>query len=311
MAARYATKKDEPIKELLGNIESSLIEKVLVKFYDGDETKIPSMEYIGGRLSRVSPGISLSGVEVIAHDSLTTYKIHSTVPDATEWLEVLAGPSASWLRAFLTSTVIVQDAAYIDNPIRRVFIPRPGQTVTIRHDQGVPLSVNIHGGARSFGPHKPDFKAVELTYEMSSRKIFLSIFEERQASSIPLPFEFHYRPEQGYAPIHEAVGGRNKRIKAFYWKLWFGDDSSLPDIDLRDKFIGPEVVVDASIVERFCSVVGNQGESFSSARSTDVKAPMDFAIVTGWQVSSYDVQCLDVCSYIFLVYHASHFPRCS
>ena len=76
----------------------------------------------------------------------------------------------------------------------------------------------------------------------------------------------------------------NERIKAFYWKLWYGDDKSLPAIDIREKFVGPEVTILAEDVEQFCVVVGNQGESFKTARSEEVQAPMDFAIVTGWQV---------------------------
>lgn len=283
MAVKHATKKDEPIKELLGNVESSLIEKVLAQFYQGDLSQIPSMEFIGGLPSRVPAG-PLPGVGMTTHESLTTYEVHSPLPDPTEWLEVLAGPSPNWLRALLTSSVVVQGDTYIDNPIRRVFVPRIGQTVTIQHKNDAPHAVTIHGGARSYGPHKAHFKAVELTFEPSSRMISLTIFEDRQESSIPLLFEFIYRPEQGYAPIHEVMVGRNKRIKAFYWRLWFGDDSELPDIELRDTFIGPEVIVDSSIVERFCSVVENQNESFKTGRTTDVKAPMDFTIVTGWQV---------------------------
>jgi len=283
VAVKHATKKDEPIKELLGNVETSLIEKVLSQYYHGDLNQIPSMEFLGGLPSRLPAGASLPGVDVTTHESSKTYKVRSPAPDATQWLEVLAGPSANWLRAFFTSPVVVQGDTYVDNPARRVFVPRSGQTVTIQHDKNVPLSVTVHGGARSFGSHKPDFKAVELIFEPSSRTISLTLFEDRQDSSIPLLFEFHYRPEQGYAPIHEVVAGRNKRIKAFYWKLWFGDDTELPDLEFRDTFIGPEVVVDSSIVERFCSVVGNQGESFTSSRNVDVKAPMDFSIVTGWQ----------------------------
>ena len=305
---RHATKKDEPIKELLGDVESALIEKILTQYYQGDLNQIPSMEYIGGLLPRLPADISLPGVDVTTNESSTTYKVHTAVADPTQWLEVLAGPSANWLRALLTSAVVVQGDAYIDNPVRRVFAPRIGQTVTVQYDKDVPHSVTIYGGARSYGSHKADFKAVELTFEPSSRTISLTIFEDRQDSSLPLLFEFHYRPEQGYAPIHEVVVGRNKRIKAFYWKLWFGDDSELPDIEFRDTFIGPEVVVDASIVERFCSVVGNQSESFTSGRNNDVKAPMDFSIVTGWQVSTLLPVIMKIELIHVLGYNASNFP---
>jgi fatty acid synthase subunit alpha len=56
-------------------------------------------------------------------------------------------------------------------------------------------------------------------------------------------------------------------------------------IDIRDKFMGPETTTEAEAVETFCAVVRNQSESFKAMRRSDVTAPMDFAIVTGWQVS--------------------------
>ena len=96
----------------------------------------------------------------------------------------------------------------------------------------------------------------------------------------------------GFAPIHEVADDRNLRIKQFYWKLWFGDNETLPEIGLRDTFTGPEVTIDEDDVETFCAVVGNQGEAFKSARNDTPLAPMDFAIVTGWQVS-----CSDVCTF--------------
>jgi len=60
--------------------------------------------------------------------------------------------------------------------------------------------------------------------------------------------------------------------------LWFDQNQTLPKgVDLHDEFVGHEV-------ERFCNFVGNQGEKFKTSCNPDVEAPMDFAIVTGWQV---------------------------
>ena len=60
---------------------------------------------------------------------------------------------------------------------------------------------------------------------------------------------------------------------------------------LVEHFYWPKLRKD---VERFCAVVGNQGEAFKTARSGKVQAPMDFAIVTGWKV------CCRNCFTIFL-----------
>ena len=61
----------------------------------------------------------------------------------------------------------------------------------------------------------------------------------------------------------------------------------MPEINVRDTFVGPEVTIDSKAVEEFCSVIGNQGEDFKTKRAAEVRAPMDFAIVTGWQVCSF------------------------
>jgi fatty acid synthase subunit alpha len=79
------------------------------------------------------------------------------------------------------------------------------------------------------------------------------------------------------------VEGRNTRIKEFYWQLWFGDEEKLPELGVRDTFTGPEVTISANDVEAFCAMVGNQQEKFTTTCTDEVKAPMDFAIVTGWE----------------------------
>ncbi|KAF8525925.1 hypothetical protein BU17DRAFT_74311 [Hysterangium stoloniferum] len=282
VAVRHAIKKDEPIKELLGNVESTLVEKILAQFYEGDVNKVPSIDFIGGVTARYSDDV-VPGVDITYDDSSTTYRVSSTVPPTPQWLEGLGGSTPNWLRAFLTSPTIVQGTAYVDNPMRRVFAPRAGQTVTVNYQNGAPSSVTVYGGARSFGVHKPGFKALEVVFDPVLQLISLTIFEDRRDVAVALPFEYKYSPEQGFAPIHELSADRNNRIKSFYWKLWFGDDTELPEMSLRDTYIGPEVVIDVNHVERFCSVVGNQSESFKSTRNEIAKAPMDFAIVTGWQ----------------------------
>ena len=183
---------------------------------------------------------------------------------------------------------MVQGTAYIDNPVRRLFAPRKHQRVVIDTENGLPVSVSMYGAARSHGEHKRDFKAVEVKYEPCHHRIHLTLFEDCCDVSVPLSLVFEYKPSQGFAPIHEIAHDRNKRIKEFYWKLWFGDNEVLPDIDIHATYTGPEVTIEANHVETFCNVIGNQNEFFKSVRTKDVQAPMDFAIVTGWQVSNSD-----------------------
>ncbi|RDB25744.1 Fatty acid synthase subunit alpha [Hypsizygus marmoreus] len=276
VAAKGSIKKDEPVKDLLGNINSTLIERLLERKYDGDESVIPTVDYLANQ----PPSIvnDFSGVSRSVSGDDVVYAIGNDVPEASAWLESLAGPTLSWLRALIASPTVVQGTAYIDNPIRRLLAPRAEQKVVVKPD-----SVILFGAARSYGAHKPDFKALEIKFDASSKLIDVTIFEDRRDVSVPLLLQFQYKPSSGFAPIHEIAVGRNTRIKNFYWKLWYGDDAVLPSIDLHETFVGPEVTIQAAAVEQFCAVVGNQGASFKTVRNDNVQAPMDFAIVTGWQ----------------------------
>lgn len=280
VAVRHSVKANEPIKELLGNIDDGLKSKLLETYYGGDESKVPVIDYLGGSVPKSSSVCEENGIVVEKNAGKIEYQIGSTLPPLDSWLNCLSGPSVGWLRALLTSPTIIQGKSYIDNPLRRLFAPRQGQRVVIGEK-----SVTLYGAARSFGPHPADFEAVHAQFDAASSQISLTINEERSGVSVPLSLEFQYRPDQGFAPIHEIVGGRNARIKDFYWRLWFGDDLKLPLLDSRQTFEGPEIRVDVEEIERFCSVVKNEGEAFKSVRNEQVQAPLDFAIVTGWQVS--------------------------
>lgn len=228
----------------------------------------------------VSP---LSGVNIFEGDDEVTLTLPTALPATGNWLRVLAGSELNWWHAFVQSEFVVQGTSYIANPLRRILAPRVGQKLVIRLLNGQPNHISIYGAARSFGEHQPDFLAVDINYDVSSHLINLTLFEERRRSAVPLHLHFKYEPSQPFAPIHEVVEGRNKRIKEFYWGLWFGDDEKLPELNVRDTFTGPEVTISASDIEAFCAVVGNQQEKFKTVRTDEVKAPMDFAIVTGWQ----------------------------
>ncbi|KAI5885432.1 uncharacterized protein SCHCODRAFT_01176814 [Schizophyllum commune H4-8] len=191
---------------------------------------------------------------------------HTGAPSAASWLESLAGPELSW-RPHLLEVHCPRRLLYQQSPPpHRILIPHPRQKVIVDDYTGdVPLHLSAFGGARD-----PDFKAVDVAYDAASKEINLTLFKERR-----------------FAPIHEFAEGRNDRIKAFYWKLWYGDSEALPNINVRDVVKGAEVTSKAEDVEQFCqfcAVVGNQqpGRGLQEREETPM-APMDFAFVMGWQ----------------------------
>lgn len=266
---------------MFGNITRDLIKKLLDRYYEGDTSRIPTIDYLAP--PPVPPATLVKSIK--AKGSLT-FHVPTSVPDTGLWLENLAGPHLSWLRALLTSSTIVRGSSYVDNPIRRLLAPRTGQKIIIRLEGATPIGIDIFGAMRSHGTQKEDFKAVEINYTPGTKAIDITIFEERRGVAVPLSMQFIYIPSLGSTPIHEVVDGRNMRIKDFYWRLWFGDNETLPSISVRQTFYGPKVTITAEDVETFCDVVGNQSEAFKTARNERVQAPMDFGIVTGWQARS-------------------------
>ena len=274
VAAKWSVVKDEPVKDLLGNTNKTLIKCLIERKYGGYESAVPTVDYLA-----VAPQAAAG----LPAGVVRTYHFGKTLPETSAWLETLAGDKLNWIRAFVMSNIIVQGISYINNPLRRILVPRVGQKIVVKYFGSTPASITVYGTAHSYGDRIQGFKALEIIYKKATQSIDVTLFEERQGSSIPLSLQFIYKPSQGFAPIHEISTGRIERIKAFYWKLWYGDDESLPAIDIREKFVGPEVTILAADVEQFCAVVDNQGESFKTARS-EVQALMDFAIVTNWQV---------------------------
>lgn len=276
MAVKHSAVKDVPIKKLLGDIKDGLIKRLLDTKYGGDVSKVPTSDYLSARPNAI-PSCPL--ITTTPSSDSTTYSFGATVPPTDIWFDTLAGSELSWRHALVKTPTVVQGTAFGDNPLRRLLVARPNQKVVVTSS-----SISLYGAARSWGEHNPDFKAVEITYDSSSSIINVTIFEDRTDSAVPLSLLFKYVPTQGFAPIHEVIEGRNNRIKSFYWQLWFGDNSELPELKVDEAFEGPEVTINAADIEQFCAVVGNQSEAFKAVHTDKITAPMDFGIVAGWQV---------------------------
>lgn len=277
VAVQHCLTKDRPIAEILGGCQSNLVIKVLQSVYHGDASKVPVKEYLALPFYHTD---TLLGVKKFQHQSLLNFVIEAIPSDINAWFGLLSGPHVGWLSALLHSAHFVQGSLFIDNPIRRLLTPRIGQKFTVEYVDGKPISLQVYGGIRdnaNFG----SFKAIEILYNSTNKIIQVTLFESRRGSSIPLQLQFnHVNPGH----IVEITAGRNQRIKQFYWRLWYGDQETLPAISICDTFRSDAIRIEASAVETFCSVIGNRNGSYKSSVDKKAQAPMDYAIVAGWKV---------------------------
>ncbi|KAL8701009.1 MAG: hypothetical protein Q9224_000701 [Gallowayella concinna] len=285
-AVKYSNTVDEPIKEILDGIHNDHINSLTKDVYGGKESSIPVIEYFGGQLlledEKEAEIDSVTESQDLDHIS---YRLSSapnaTMPETEAWVQLLAGRSYSWRYALFTTEVFIQGQQYQTNPIKRIFAPHPGMLVEIASPKE-PTSTIIRIKEPSHTGRM--IKTVEISIS-GKNEITLNMLEERTAEGAPvaLPLKFTYHPEAGYAPIREVMGDRNDRIKAFYYRIWFGDEAVPFDTPAQSIFDGGRSTVSSKAIADFVHAVGNTGEAFVERPGKEVFAPMDFAIVVGWK----------------------------
>ncbi|KAK4236035.1 acyl transferase domain-containing protein [Achaetomium macrosporum] len=285
MAAKHSTKVDEPIKDILDGIHNGHIEGLTRDLYDGDASKIPTVEYFGGKLIETEIPLDIEGLTISVDAHKNIYRLSSSpsaqLPSDEAWISLLAGSNRNWRYALLRSDVIVQGQKYQTNPMKKIFAPTRGLFVEILHPNEPAKTVIV---VKEQPRHNRYVDVIEAKL-VGENEIVVSMIKDTTALGKPvaLPLRFTYRPEAGYAPIHEIMDGRNDRIKEFYWRAWFGDDELDLDAPVASKFDGGKTVITGEAINEFVHAVGNTGEAFIDRPGKTMYAPMDFAIVVGWK----------------------------
>jgi fatty acid synthase subunit beta len=253
--------------------------------YDNDASKIPTVEYFGGKLIEAEIPLAVEGLTISRDAQKHTYSLSSSpstpLPPLESWISLLAGPTRNWRYALFHSDVIVQGQKYQTNPIKQIFAPTRGLLVEILHpDDPAKTAIVVREQPRP----KRYVNVIEVKL-VGENEIVVSMIKDTTALGKPvaLPLRFTYRPDAGYAPIHEVMEGRNDRIKEFYWRAWFGDDELNLDALVSNEFDGGKTTITSEAINEFVHAVGNTGEAFVDRPGKTMYAPMDFAIVVGWK----------------------------
>ncbi|TVY42212.1 Fatty acid synthase subunit beta [Lachnellula occidentalis] len=285
MAVKYATVVDEPVKEILDGVHDAHIESLTRDVYGGQESSIPVTEYFGGELIETELEVDLEGLTISQDTNKTTFRIASSgsapLPPLDTWLSLLAGHKRSWRYALFSSEVFVQGQKFQTNPIKRIFAPVRGLFVEILHpNEPARTVITVKEQPR------PNQYVQVLDVKLIGRnEILVNLTKETTALGKPLalPLLFTYHPEAGYAPIREVMQTRNDRIKEFYWRAWFGNETLDLDAPMTGVFRGGKATITGEAINDFVHAVGNTGEAFVDRPGKEVFAPMDFAIVVGWK----------------------------
>ncbi|KAI0483301.1 beta subunit of fatty acid synthase [Xylariaceae sp. FL0804] len=285
MSAKFSTVLDEPIKDILDGIHKAHISSLTRDVYSGQSNSIPVIEYFGGKLIETEMPHDFEGLTVSEDNDKNTYRLSSSpaaaLPSVDSWMALLAGRKPGWRQALFTSDVLVQGQKYQTNPMKRIFAPVRGLFVEI-HSPNDPSKTSIIVREQPRHNHYVDVIEVKLD---GQDHIVVSMIKDTTALGKPtsLPLRFVYRPNSGYAPIHEVMEGRNDRIKEFYWRAWFGSAELDLDAPVTSRFDGGRTTITSEDINDFVHAVGNTGEAFVDRPGKETFAPMDFAIVVGWK----------------------------
>ena len=286
LAAKYSTKIDEPVAEILGSISQQHISKILKEIYHDKREAVPTDE---PSLHRDKPSNHTEFPEccrVYRHGTETTVCIDETcsqekLPHLEGWIRALAGPNHTWLHSLLVSESVIQNKLIIPNPVRRSLSPLAGMRVVINNAASTSgSSLTVYEDTCNFEPSLQIHKEGDL--------ILVTMLVQESAEKKPLPFSFRFmhRPDTPLHPIHEISQGRNTMLQKLYDRLWFGSEVYRGDEDIRSLDLS-ELVVKSSSVEISPSLAQAFIDSIAQpdqTRMTTGGVPLDYAIVLSWEV---------------------------
>lgn len=280
VAAKFSTVEniDQPVKKILDDVSLAYVDLLLAGIESVEA--IPTVDYL--------ETVTTSSLEALyckktERAFTTVFRIDEAgpLPSEDEWFSALGGSHASRRRALFTSQRVIQYRKAVSNPIRRVFRPRYGLEVEVFEPQD---SKEFMISLRDGSSHS---ERVKISIGIWN-EIVVSLVHEVSAYGQPtsLDFRFSYHPETPHALIHEIMDNRNERVKSFYERLWLGRDSQPAENTLpilERVFDHKSIVINEYLIKTFARAVGNKTESFVTRGKTPLNAPLDFAIVVGWE----------------------------
>ncbi|CAE7199855.1 hypothetical protein HRS9139_06474 [Pyrenophora teres f. teres] len=285
VAARYSTKINEPVAEILGNISQQHISRILKENYDSNKTLVPADKPATccGETSSLDDlpeccRISRQGSETAIY--INERASRDRLPHIDDWTKALARTDHTWLFSLLTSEDVVRDKMVIPNPIRRAIAPLPGMRVELLDAaSSSEASLIVYEKASSAEP------SLEIRKEGDLIFVTMFVHESVGASILTFSFRFVYRPDTPLHPIHEISEGRNEMLQDFYDGLWFGSEryqteSVASNLDLSKLVVESQPTkISPPLVQAFMDSIEQPNQS----RTQRANVPLDHSIVVAWE----------------------------
>lgn len=290
IAAQHSTPSNinQPVGEMLSRINTGVMAMIRANPFEDQKPDLPSLSKFPIRKEDYFGANVPLGIMVEQASDHIIYHIPPMkdlrLPSSAEWLQILAGPRKSWRHCLLTTEQIVQGQFTNPNPIKKLLAPRHGywyKLMSMGHVEKSSLAVM----------DKNKNTVVEILFERSAGNIaHVKLLHKMDPDddSACLTYSYEYRPDVVFAPLHEIMENRNRRVKEFYNQIWLGKTEPrikhrLPaDIDICSlEFSGERMTISHELIRKFKKAIGASYPASDQVERQQI--PVDLAIVIGWK----------------------------
>ncbi|GFP58645.1 fatty acid synthase subunit beta [Trichoderma asperellum] len=300
VAARYSTKIDEPVQQILDEIRKGHISRILRDGYDNKPSMVqPMTDSLPWEQPLEPPYCTVYPEGGKWHYQIPSSAPDNQLPNEKEWFQSLAGRPNTWLFDLIMSRDIMHDVKFVANPIRRVLAPVQGMHVEVAQtsdENFIELALHEAESGKVTSSDNAAQYSVTMYKEKGVIIVEFNVRENVELVTLPMVFKFTHHPTAPLHPIQEVIEGRNERLQDFYCRLWLGKAlegsmrRSVPAWSPSGLYqpplppvTGREQVVTSMSIEAFEKSIHHSRQITLAKGHGGPTASIDFAMVVGWE----------------------------
>ncbi|EGD92081.1 hypothetical protein H112_00371 [Trichophyton rubrum D6] len=291
VAARHTRQVDEPVSSILDGIHDTFITKTRANETIFDFTPSQSSSNLAAGIQKMPLLPRGVTVHVSENGTLVRYSLASTeseLPGHDDWIKFLAGTThVAWCVSILTEPDIVRNGILVNNPIRKVFAPKPGRVVEL-HNPSSPeqciMMIKEIGDLQNTPNEcsRTTIASASIQKGLEGR-IILSLSNHLMGdrSTLCLDFEFKYQPRFRSPRIIEYTQDHIVESRRFYQSIWIGEQVTIATPGTV--FHGEDAILNRDTIVLFAKSICNYNQYYISPSKTLLHAPLDLAIAIAWK----------------------------
>jgi fatty acid synthase subunit beta len=296
VAARYSQCEDESSKDILDKIMDGLMNRLQEQ--TPSHAPLPDLE--SGNATPASWSMASSRGKGFSEETYSTSI--TSLSELTDDNSLSSGgvdiiPTRghpAWVRALLGNGTILQGNLRQKNPFSGLFGQRPDISLQLDLDQlELALAVSDAHSASS---------RVKI---VSENGVDLSAEVYPSEESEPLRLFYTYNEVNANLGLSEVMDKRNKRIKAFYSRLWFEQELD-PSWSIDDTFYGPQMTLTQEPINNFDRTIGTALADYRQMVPGSDTLPIGLGIVIAWSAISKPLVLKEIDGDLLRLVHRSN-----